>query len=41
MIIVSLVFQRLAKTQFRLSATIVEELRQRYQGISNSPQDSP
>lgn len=28
------VFQRLAQTQFRLSPTIVEELRQRYQ-VSN------
>lgn len=33
------IFQRLAQTQFRLSATIVEELRQRHQAASTPVRD--
>ena len=33
------IFQRLAQTQFRISATIVEELRQRYQAASTLLRD--
>jgi len=33
------IFQRLAQTQFRLSATVVEELRERYQATSPPARD--